>query len=44
MLAETRSFYHLLININSIYIVVLLTVSTLPIHYYTQQGWHISKL
>jgi len=33
MLAETCSFYHLLININKIYIVVLLTVIILPIHY-----------
>jgi len=44
MLAETCSFYHFLININYIYIVVLLTVITLPINYYTQRGWHISEL
>ena len=33
MLAETCSFYHLLININYAHIVVLLTVITLPINY-----------
>jgi len=44
MLAETCSFYNFLININYIYIVVLLTVITLLINYYTQRGWHISKL
>ena len=44
MLAETHSFYHFLININQIYTVVLLTVITLPINYYTQWGWHISKI
>jgi len=44
MLAETCSFYHFLININYVYIVVLLTVITLSINYYTQRGWHISKL
>jgi len=44
MLAETCTFYHLPININYIYIVVLLTVITLPINYYTQRGWHISEL
>jgi len=26
------------------YIVVLLTVTTLPINYYTQRGWHISEV
>ena len=43
MLAETCSLYHFLINISKIYIVVLLTVSTLPVNYYTQRGWHIKK-
>ena len=44
ILAETCSFYHLLVNINLIYIVVLLTVITVPINYYTQRGWHISEM
>ena len=29
---------------NYIYIVVLLTVITLPINYYTQRGWHIPEI
>ena len=29
--------------IRKIYIVVLLTVITLPINYYTIRGWHILK-
>ena len=33
MLAETCSFYHLIINNNEIYIVALLTVIALPINY-----------
>jgi len=33
MLAETCSFYNILINTKEIYIVVLLTVITLPIIY-----------